>query len=56
MDNKEYYRHRNASPLSEIKVADTRKPTTRATDGTGRDRNRSSTKWKICNWVEAGAA
>ena len=34
MDNKEYYRHHKASPLSEIKVADTRKPITRATDGT----------------------
>ncbi|XP_022760018.1 uncharacterized protein LOC111306406 [Durio zibethinus] len=34
MDNKEYYGHHKASPLSEIKVADTRKPITRATDGT----------------------
>ncbi|XWS36134.1 hypothetical protein CRYUN_Cryun20dG0058500 [Craigia yunnanensis] len=34
MDNKEYYRQQKASPLSEIKEADTRKPITRATDGT----------------------
>lgn len=33
-DNREYYKHRKASPLSEIKFADTRKPITRATDGT----------------------
>ncbi|KAJ8749439.1 hypothetical protein K2173_025483 [Erythroxylum novogranatense] len=33
-DNNEYYKHHKASPLSEIKVADTRKPITRATDGT----------------------
>ncbi|KAK6286070.1 hypothetical protein POUND7_012249 [Theobroma cacao] len=34
LDNKEYYSHHKASPLSEIKVADTRNPITRATDGT----------------------
>ncbi|OMO82050.1 hypothetical protein COLO4_23278 [Corchorus olitorius] len=33
MDDKEYYSHHKASPLSEIEVADTRKPITRATDG-----------------------
>ncbi|XVE77560.1 hypothetical protein DITRI_Ditri13aG0073100 [Diplodiscus trichospermus] len=33
-DNNEYYRHHKAAPLAEIKVADTRKPITRATDGT----------------------
>lgn len=33
-DYKEYYSHNKASPLSEIEVADTRKPITRATDGT----------------------
>ncbi|XP_058200068.1 uncharacterized protein LOC131315036 [Rhododendron vialii] len=33
-DYKEYYDHHKASPLSEIEVADTRKPITRATDGT----------------------
>lgn len=30
----EYFKHHKASPLSEIEVADTRKPITRATDGT----------------------
>ncbi|KAK9901963.1 hypothetical protein M0R45_001833 [Rubus argutus] len=33
-DEQEYYKHHKASPLSEIKVCDTRKPITRATDGT----------------------
>ncbi|XP_047966811.1 uncharacterized protein LOC125211150 [Salvia hispanica] len=33
-DNKEYYEHHKASPLSEIEVCDTRKPVTQATDGT----------------------
>ncbi|XP_050203544.1 uncharacterized protein LOC126653651 [Mercurialis annua] len=32
-DEKEYYKHHKASPLSEIEIADTRKPITRATDG-----------------------
>uniref|UniRef100_A0A2N9HFW3 Uncharacterized protein n=1 Tax=Fagus sylvatica TaxID=28930 RepID=A0A2N9HFW3_FAGSY len=34
-DDKEYYKHRKASPLSEIEVADTRKPITRETDALG---------------------
>ncbi|XVF80635.1 hypothetical protein PTKIN_Ptkin15bG0089900 [Pterospermum kingtungense] len=34
MDNEEHYRDHEASPLSEIEMADTRKPITRATDGT----------------------
>ncbi|EPS62507.1 hypothetical protein M569_12286 [Genlisea aurea] len=34
-DDTEYYRHRKASPLSEFEFSDTRKPITRATDGTG---------------------
>ncbi|KAL3725329.1 hypothetical protein ACJRO7_030354 [Eucalyptus globulus] len=33
-DDREYFAHHKASPLSEIKFADTRKPITRATDGT----------------------
>lgn len=33
-DDKEYFKHHKASPLSEIKLADTRKPISRATDGT----------------------
>ncbi|KAL5791895.1 hypothetical protein ACOSP7_000489 [Xanthoceras sorbifolium] len=33
-DDKEYFKHHKASPLSEIEMADTRKPITRATDGT----------------------
>ncbi|WCJ22280.1 hypothetical protein M5689_004375 [Euphorbia peplus] len=33
-DDNEYYKHHKASPLSEIEIADTRKPITRATDGT----------------------
>ncbi|XP_017219333.1 uncharacterized protein LOC108196521 [Daucus carota subsp. sativus] len=33
-DDKEYFSHHKASPLSEIEVADTRKPVTQATDGT----------------------
>lgn len=32
--DKEYFGHNKASPLSEIEMADTRKPITRATDGT----------------------
>ncbi|XP_065864216.1 uncharacterized protein [Euphorbia lathyris] len=31
-DDNEYYKHHKASPLSEIEIADTRKPITRATD------------------------
>ena len=34
MDEQQYYKHHKASSLSEIEVADTRKPFTRATDGT----------------------
>lgn len=33
-DNKEYFQHHKASPLSELEMADTRKPVTRVTDGT----------------------
>lgn len=33
-DDKDHFKHHKASPLSEIEVADTRKPITRATDGT----------------------
>ncbi|XAR61384.1 hypothetical protein NMG60_11035074 [Bertholletia excelsa] len=33
-DDKEYFSHHKASPLSEIEVADTRRPITKATDGT----------------------
>ncbi|CAA2963868.1 Hypothetical predicted protein [Olea europaea subsp. europaea] len=33
-DDREYFKHHKASSLSEIEVADTRKPITRATDGT----------------------
>lgn len=36
-NDNDYYRHHKASPLSEIKFADTRKPITRATDGTAYD-------------------
>ena len=31
-DDREYYKHHKASPLSEIKMVDTRKPITRVTD------------------------
>ncbi|KAL8101031.1 uncharacterized protein LOC141682989 [Apium graveolens] len=33
-DDKQYFSHRKASPLSEVEIADTRKPVTQATDGT----------------------
>ncbi|XP_027118303.2 uncharacterized protein [Coffea arabica] len=33
-DDKAYFEHHKASPLSELKMVDTRKPITRATDGT----------------------
>ncbi|CAK9185808.1 unnamed protein product [Ilex paraguariensis] len=33
-DDKEYFKHHKASPLSAVEVVDTRKPITRATDGT----------------------
>lgn len=36
-DEREYYKHHKASPLAEIEFADTRKPITRATDGTAYD-------------------
>ncbi|KAG4115834.1 hypothetical protein ERO13_D12G131000v2 [Gossypium hirsutum] len=41
MDDKEYFKHHKASPLSEIEVADTRKPITRATDGTASETEQS---------------
>ncbi|KAL5560957.1 hypothetical protein UlMin_030704 [Ulmus minor] len=41
MDDKDYFEHHKASPLSEIEVADTRKPITRATDGTADTRTGS---------------
>ncbi|KAI5680501.1 hypothetical protein M9H77_01728 [Catharanthus roseus] len=34
-DDKEYFEHHKASPLSEMEMAETRKPITMATDGTG---------------------
>ncbi|CAH9140460.1 unnamed protein product [Cuscuta epithymum] len=34
-DDKEFFKHHKASPLSEIKLADTRKPVSRATDSGG---------------------
>ncbi|KAK4418086.1 hypothetical protein Salat_2221300 [Sesamum alatum] len=36
-DDREYFKHHKASPLSEIEVADTRKPISRATDGTAQN-------------------
>lgn len=33
-DDKEYFKHHKASPLSELQMAETRKPITQATDGT----------------------
>ncbi|KAG6575793.1 hypothetical protein SDJN03_26432, partial [Cucurbita argyrosperma subsp. sororia] len=36
-DEREYYKHHKASPLAEIEFVDTRKPITRATDGTAYD-------------------
>ncbi|KAL6505055.1 hypothetical protein OROGR_024872 [Orobanche gracilis] len=36
-DDVEYFKHHKASPLSEIEIADTRKPITRATDGTAQN-------------------
>ncbi|KAE8671278.1 GATA transcription factor 16-like isoform X1 [Hibiscus syriacus] len=40
-DDKEYFKDHKASPLSEIEVADTRKPITRATDGTATETKQS---------------
>ncbi|GLT56233.1 hypothetical protein SLA2020_292930 [Shorea laevis] len=37
LDDRDYYKHHKASPLSGIEVADTRKPITQATDGTAAD-------------------
>ncbi|KAI3753654.1 hypothetical protein L2E82_25714 [Cichorium intybus] len=34
-DDKQYFEHHKASPLSEIEIVDSRKPLTRVTDGTG---------------------
>ncbi|KAI4349710.1 hypothetical protein L6164_010270 [Bauhinia variegata] len=33
-DDRDYYKHHKASPLSELEITDSRKPITRATDGT----------------------
>lgn len=49
MDNEEYYRDHKASPLSEIEMAETRKPITRATDGTasgGAQNQRYAIGWR----------
>ncbi|GMI69456.1 hypothetical protein like AT1G02700 [Hibiscus trionum] len=40
-DDKEYFRDHKPSPLSEIEVADTRKPITRATDGSATETKQS---------------
>ncbi|KAF5745898.1 hypothetical protein HS088_TW06G00063 [Tripterygium wilfordii] len=45
-DDKEYFGHHKASPLSEIQVVDTRKPITQATDGTANEEDdRILTSW-----------
>ncbi|KAK8497550.1 hypothetical protein V6N13_002954 [Hibiscus sabdariffa] len=41
-DDKEYFRDHKTSPLSEIEVADTRKPIMRATDGTATEAKQNS--------------
>ncbi|KAG6704053.1 hypothetical protein I3842_07G116700 [Carya illinoinensis] len=50
-DDREYFKHHKASPLSEINVVDTRKPLTRATDGTAdanedNDRGADGIAWR----------
>ena len=49
-DDKAYYRHHKASPLAEIEVVDTRKPITRATDGTYGDYEGSKEK-EVMGWL-----
>lgn len=44
--DKEYFGHNKASPLSEIEMADTRKPITRATDGTADAVGRDIIGWR----------
>lgn len=43
-DDREYYLRHKASPLAEIEMADTRKPITRATDGSS-DQKRNVSGW-----------
>lgn len=51
-NDKEYYKHHKASPLSEIEICDTRKPVSQATDGTahsetvGYDGNYGNWVWR----------
>ncbi|XP_050365466.1 uncharacterized protein LOC126783993 [Argentina anserina] len=49
-DEQEYYKHHKASPLSEIEVADTRKPITRATDGTANARGEYGGGRDVIGW------
>ncbi|CAK7348370.1 unnamed protein product [Dovyalis caffra] len=49
-DDREYFRHHKASPLSEIQVADTRKPITRASDGTANEELLSGGGDVIIGW------
>ncbi|KAM5576070.1 hypothetical protein ABKV19_014808 [Rosa sericea] len=49
-DEQEYYKHHQASPLSEIKVADTRKPITRATDRTADAREEYGAGREVIGW------
>lgn len=44
-DNRDYYKHHKASPLSELELADTRKPATRASD------SRSGAGGDVIGWL-----
>lgn len=50
VDDKEYFSDHKASPLSEIKIADTRKPITQATDGTADAREDYGAAKDVIGW------
>ncbi|MED6193712.1 hypothetical protein PIB30_022008 [Stylosanthes scabra] len=49
-DNREYFKHHKASPLSELEVADTRKPVSRASDKTA-DSRREVGSSGVIGWL-----
>ncbi|KAB2616343.1 hypothetical protein D8674_022931 [Pyrus ussuriensis x Pyrus communis] len=49
-DDREYYKHHKASSLSEVEYADTRKPITRATDGTPDSVSESGAGRDVVGW------
>lgn len=50
-EDKEYFKHHKASPLSDMKIAETRKPITQATDGTARSSKYGAGGGGVIGWL-----